>query len=182
VPGTSQSLSAAVVVAILLAVSFTSSARTYKWVDAQGITHYSQSKPLGRPAEELFLSAAPPATGEERDGCASLSCRAQRLTSERLARERAAEQVREKATRAAAAYPIFPTPVEETDAEKIARLLAECKSSRGSHCDSDEEMRRMLLQNVELTQAERRALRGLSPAVQRRVLEQRIPKRFRDID
>ncbi len=40
----------------------------------------------------------------------------------------------------------------------------------------------MLLQNVELTHAERRALRGLSPAQQRRVLNQRIPKRYRDVD
>ena len=165
----------------LLAASSSCSARTYKWVDAQGTIHYSQSKPVGRPAEELFLPGTALGAEAQADACASLSCRAARLQSEREARQRAAERRREPAARSSD-YPVYPTPVKETDAEKIARLVAECKSSRGSHCDSDEEKRRMLLQNVELTHAERRALRGLSPAVQRRVLEQRIPKRYRDID
>ncbi len=89
---------------------------------------------------------------------------------------------RDAAVKAAAAQPVFPTHVKETDDEKIARLVAECKRSRGSKCDSDEEKRRMLLQNVELTHAERRALRGLSPAQQRRALDQRIPKRYRIAD
>ena len=180
-PGIGSFFSVAAAGFALLAVSSSCPARTYKWVDAQGITHYSQSKPVGRPAEELFLPSAAPGTGEQADACTSLRCRAARLQSEREAHQHAAEQLRERAAETSN-YPVYPTPVKETDAEKIARLVAECKSSRGSHCDSDEEKRRMLLQNVELTHAERRALRGLSPAVQRRVLEQRIPKRFRDID
>ncbi len=40
----------------------------------------------------------------------------------------------------------------------------------------------MLLQNIELSHAERRALRGFSPAVQRRILLQRIPRQYREID
>jgi len=182
VHGTCSFFSVAAVGFALLTVSSSCPARTYKWVDAQGITHYSQSKPVGRPAEELFLPGAAPGAGEEAHACASLSCRAARLQAEREAQQHdAAERLRARAAKTSN-YPLYPTPVKETDAEKIARLVAECESSRGSDCDSDEEKRRMLLQNVELTHAERRALRGLSPAVQRRVLEQRIPKRFRHID
>ena len=40
----------------------------------------------------------------------------------------------------------------------------------------------MLLQNVDLTQAERRALRGLTPVQQRQVLLRRIPERYRDLE
>jgi hypothetical protein len=116
------------------------------------------------------------------DDCSSLVCRAERLESERKQQERAEQEKRDAAAKAAAAQPVFPTHVKETDDEKIARLVAECKRSRGSKCDSDEEKRRMLLQNVELTHAERRALRGLSPAQQRRALDQRIPKRYRIAD
>lgn len=179
---TGSCFSVAAAGAALLVVSFTCAARTYKWVDEHGTTHYSQSRPTDRPVEELLLSGAPPAADEQRDACASLSCRAARLERERLARERAAQPMRDPAAKAAATYPVFPVPVAETDAEKIQRLVAACKSSRGSHCDSDAEKRRMLLQNVELTQAERRALRALSPAVQRQVLEQRIPKRYRGLE
>jgi ATPase subunit of ABC transporter with duplicated ATPase domains len=157
-------------------------ARTYKWVDEKGITHYSQSRPADRHAEELSLEHQPPATGKDDGGCEDLTCRVARLESERRERERVARERREEAAKSAAARPVWPTPVEETDDEKIARLVAECKKSRGSNCDSDEEKRRMLLQNVELSHAERRALRGLSPAVQRRVLLQRIPEQYRDID
>lgn len=168
--------------AALLAAPPAAAPRTYKWVDDKGTTHYSQSKPHGRQAEELGLTNAWTSRIQEGGGCASLSCRAARLQSEREQRRQAAQEARDKAVEAAAAYPVFPTHVEETDDEKITRLVAECKSSRGSDCESDVEIRRMLLQHVELTQAERRALRGLSPARQRRALMRRIPKRYRDIE
>ena len=168
--------------AVLVAVAPAAAPQTYKWVDEDGITHYSQTRPTDRKAEELSLGTRPRLEAAEGEDCSSLTCRAARLESERANKQRAAQRRRDAAAKAAAAYPVFPTPVKETDDEKIARLVAECKSSRGSNCDSDEEKRRMLLQNVELTQAERRALRGLSPAQQRRVLNQRIPKQYRDVE
>lgn len=172
----------AVAGAVLVAASSAAAPRTYKWVDEEGTTHYSQNKPPHRHAEELSLKSGWTSGIEIKDACESLSCRAARLESKRVAREQAAKYKREQAAKVAAAYPVYPTPVQETDDEKIARLVAECKGSRGSHCDSDEEKRRMLLQNVELTHAERRALRALSPARQRRALNQRIPKQYRHIE
>jgi hypothetical protein len=167
--------------ALLLAAPNLAS-RTYKWLDENGVTHYSETRPAGQEAEELSLASPPSAGAADGDDCSSLVCRAARLESERQQQERAEQEKRDAAAKAAAAYPVLPTPVKETDDEKIARLVAACKRSRGSKCDSDEEKRRMLLQNVELTQAERRALRGLSPAQQRRALNQRIPERYRNID
>ncbi len=167
--------------ALLLAAPAAPS-RTYKWVDENGLTHYSETRPAGQEAEELSSGSRPSAGAADGDDCSSLICRAARLESERKQQERAEQEKRDAAAKAAAATPVFPTPVKETDDEKIARLVAECKQSRGSKCDSDQEKRRMLLQNVDLTHAERRALRGLSPAQQRRVLNQRIPKRYRNID
>jgi ATPase subunit of ABC transporter with duplicated ATPase domains len=165
----------------LMVLSHGSEARTYKWVDEDGTTHYSQNKPPGRSAEELSVYGPRTASTESNDECASLACRAGRLEAERREKEEAARKIRDAAARAAR-VPVFPTKVEETDDEKITRLVAECKSSRGSKCDSHEEKRRMLLQNVDLTQTERRALRGLTPSQQRRVLLQRIPKEYRSID
>ena len=168
--------------AALLAAAPAAVPRTYKWVDENGTTNYSETKPAGRKAEELSVGTQPRLEAAGGEDCSSLTCRAARLESARANKERDEQRRRDAAAKAVAAYPVFPTPVKETDDEKIARLVAECKSSRGSNCDSDEEKRRMLLQNVELTHAERRALRGLSPARQRRVLIQRIPKQYRDIE
>ena len=181
-PGTKFGIAVAVSGAVLVAATSVAQARTWKWVDENGTTHYSQSKPPGRHAERLSLEKSWTSAVEDSGECDTLTCRVERLESDRRKREQAARDRREKAARAAAAYPVFPTPVKETDDEKIARLLAECKSRRGTRCDSDEEMRRMLLQNVELTHAERRALRAVPPSVQRRILLRRIPKKYRNID
>ncbi len=164
-----------------MATTIDAAARTYKWMDADGTMHYSQSRPPGRSAEEIHLSNSRTPDDGDVDDCRTLTCRAGRLEAARREREEAAQKIRDAAARAAR-VPVYPTHVEETDDEKITRLVAECKSSRGSKCDSDEEKRRMLLQNVDLTQAERRALRGLTPSQQRRVLLQRIPKQYRNID
>lgn len=168
--------------AFLMAGTSQLGARTYKWVDEDGTTHYSQTRPTGYVVE--LLSAPGGLMSETRvdSQCATLSCRAARLETQRIARETARAKQREEAARSVARVPVFPTPVEETDDEKVARLVAECKASRGSDCDSDAEKRRMLLQNVDLTHAERRALRGFSPAVQRRFLLQRIPRKYRRVD
>lgn len=168
--------------AALLVAAPGPAARTFKWVDENGITHYSETRPSDRKAEELSLRSRSRSAAPEGEDCSSLACRAERLESERKRQERTEQKKRDAGAKAAAAYPVFPTPVEETDDEKIARLVAECKRSRGSKCDSDEEKRRMLLQHVELTHAERRALRRLSPARQRRALNRRIPKQYRNID
>jgi hypothetical protein len=193
---------AIVVFALALVAAAPAAARFYKWVDDDGTTHYSQNRPPDRQAQEMSLeSSRTSGIGggigggvgggigdgiedgiEDGNDCRSLTCRAARLDADRAERERAAQEQRDKAARAAAAGPVFPSHVEETDEEKITRLVAQCEKSRGSKCDSDEEKRRMLLQHVDLTQAERRALRGLSPASQRRALEQRIPKQYRDIE
>ena len=157
-------------------------ARAYKWVDENGVTHYSETRPTDGKAEELSLGSRSRSVAPDGEDCSSLTCRAERLDSERKKQERAEQKKTDVVAKAATAYPVFPAPVGETDDEKIARLVAECKRSRGSKCDSDEEKRRMLLQNVELTHAERRALRGLSPAQQRRALNQRIPKQYRNTD
>ena len=153
-------------------------AKLYKWVDADGQVHYSQSRPAGHAVERVSVKTRAPADAQE---CTTLVCRAGRLEEARRQREEAERKIREAAERAAR-KPVFPEPVKETDDEKIARLIAECKASRGSKCDSDEEVRRMLLQNVELTHAERQALRRYTPVQQRRILLQRIPKRYRDLD
>ncbi len=168
--------------AAFLAAAPAAAPRTYKWVDENGTTHYSETRPTDRKAEEFFLEYQPKFETTEGDGCSSLICRAARVESERAKQARAKQRKRDAAAKAAATYPVFRASVKETDDEKIARLVAGCKRSRGSDCDSDEEKRRMLLHNVELTHAERRALRGLSPAQQRRVLNQRIPKRYRTIE
>lgn len=168
----------ALALALALVAAGPASARTYKWVDAEGITHYSQSMPADasvQAVQVIVLETA--ATSEPRvDACEDLMCRLARLESQR------ASDAKHESPPPVSTYPVWPTPVEETDDEKIARLVAECKRNRGSDCDSDREKRRMLLQHVDLTQAERRALRGLSPRLQRRVLLQRIPKRYRKID
>lgn len=168
--------------AALAAASPAAFSGMYKWVDENGVTHYSESRPAGRDAQELSVGGASAPANVDEGECRDLVCRAARLESAREDRERAAQKKRDDAAKAAASYPVFPTPVKETDDEKIARLVAECKARRGSKCDSDEEKRRMLLQNVDLTHEERRALRGFSPAVQRRILLQRIPKQYRDIE
>lgn len=182
VPGVSFRILLVVMGAALLAAPPDAAPRTYKWVDDEGTTHYSQRRPPGRQFEELKLTHGWTPDVEQDGDCESLSCRAARLETERRKREQAAQAKRDRAAKAAVAYPVFPTHVEETDDEKITRLVAKCKSSRGSDCESHAEKRRMLLQNVELTHAERRALRGLSPARQRRALIQRIPKQYRDIE
>lgn len=166
----------------LLVAAPASPARTYKWVDEHGTTHYSQHKPPGRSAEVVTVNAGSRTDSNAGDDCSSLACRAARLTSERREREQAAAENREQAARKAASYPVFSTPVEETDEEKIARLVAQCKSRRGTDCDSDAEKRRMLLRNVDLTHAERRALRRFPPTVQRRFLLRRIPERYRNVE
>lgn len=182
VPGIRFRLYLAIAAAALAAASPIALPGMYKWVDDDGVTHYSGSRPVGRDAQELSVgggSAQGDADGSE---CRDLVCRAARLESAREDRERAAQERLDDAAKAAASYPVFPTPVEETDDERIARLVAECKARRGSDCDSDEEKRRMLLQNVDLTHEERRALRRFSPAAQRRILLQRIPKQYRNIE
>ena len=171
-----------VVFGIAMVVAVPAVGGTYKWVDEEGTTHYSQSKPPGRQSEEMSLKSAWTSGIDEGGDCNTVICRAARLDAAREQRERAAQAERDKAARAAAAVPVFPSHVEETDDEKIARLVARCKTGRGSKCDSHEEKRRMLLQDVDLTHAERRALRGLSPANQRRALIQRIPKEYRNIE
>jgi hypothetical protein len=174
--------SAIVVFGIAILVAVPAAARTYKWVDEDGTTHYSQTKPPHRQAREMSLKSSWTSGIDGGGDCTTVMCRAARLDALREKRERVAREQRDKAARAAAAVPVFPSHVEETDDEKIARLVAECKQGRGSKCDSYEEKRRMLLQNVDLTQAERRALRGLSPANQRRALIQRIPKQYRNTE
>ena len=168
--------------AALLAAAPAAAPRTYKWVDENGVTHYSQTRPANQKAEELSPPIQAGVETTDGENCSSLICRAERVEAARAKQERAEQEKREAAAKAAARQPVFPTRVEETDDEKIARLVAGCKRSRGSNCDSDEEVRRMLLQNVELTQSDRRALRWLSPAEQRRVLMQRIPEQYRNID
>ena len=109
--------------ALLLAAPNLAS-RTYKWVDENGVTHYSETKPAGQEAEELSSGSRPSAEAADGDDCSSLVCRAARLESERKQQERAAQEKRDAAAKAAAGYPVFPTPVAETDDEKIARLVA----------------------------------------------------------
>ena len=181
-PGIRFGIAVAVCGTVLAGTGRAVEARTWKWVDENGTTHYSQSRPSGGHAERLSLQGHGRAPVEESGECHTLSCRAERLAIDRRAREQAVRDARDEADGTTAAYPVFPTPVKETDDEKIARLLEECESRRGTRCDSDEEMRRMLLQDVELTHAERRALRAFPPSVQRRILLRRIPKRYRTIE
>ena len=171
--------SALIVFGIAVVVAVPAAAGTYKWVDEDGTTHYSQSKPPNRQAVEMSKKISWTSGIDKSDDCTTVMCRAARLDAAREKRERAAQEQRDKAARAAAAVPVFPTHVEETDDEKIARLVSQCKKGRGSKGDSHEEKRRMLLQDVDLTHAERRALRNLSPANQRRALLNRIPEEYR---
>lgn len=162
-------------------------ARTYKWVDENGVTHYSQSRPAGRNASELPVRSGPSirsstqsrSLSHKEDDCSSLVCRAERLGYLLEAKRAAERQRRDVSARAAAGNQVLPTARREITSEKVERLVAECKARRGANCDSPEEKRRMLLNNVQLTQDERRRLHYLSPAEQRRLLEQRIPEQYR---
>ena len=171
--------------AALLTAAPELAARTYKWVDENGVTHYSQSKPPDRKARELIIKTQPRPTGPTADDCSSLVCRAERLGYESGKKKRAeqerqyAQDKRKAALEAATPQSGFPPAGVETTSQKVDRLVAECKANRGSRCDSPEEKRRMLLKNVELTDQERRSLQWLPPAEQRRELERKIPEEYR---
>jgi len=176
--------------AMLLATAPGVAARTYKWVDENGVTQYSQKKPAGRQVKELSVKSerrispgTPPKTRSYGDpDCLSVICRAERLGLKKGAEQEAERQRVDEAAKAAAGNQIFPTKTWETTSERVDRLVAECKAKRGARCDSREEKRRLLLNDVNLTQDERRGLRDLSPAEQRRQLEQRIPEEYRGIE
>lgn len=170
---------------VLLTVTSGLAARTYKWVDENGVTHYSQSKPPDARARELTIKAQSRSDSQNADSCSSLVCRAERLGYQSGTRKRAEQkkqyeqQKRDAAIKAAAPPSGYPPAGGETTSQKVDRLVAECKANRGARCDSPEEKRRMLLKNVELTDQERRNLQWMSPAEQRRELERRIPEEYR---
>ncbi|TFH44583.1 MAG: DUF4124 domain-containing protein [Lysobacterales bacterium] len=72
--------------AVLLAAAPGLAARTYKWVDEIGVTHYSQSKPADRKAKELTIGSQPGiqantqarTLSHEEDECSTLVCQAER--------------------------------------------------------------------------------------------------------
>ena len=131
------------------------------WLAAGAVTLGMPTLPLAACAVAIAVGLAVIAFSHHpRARAASPGASAEQQRPGREDRERAAQKRLDDAAKAAASYPVFPTPVKETDDEKIARLVAECKARRGSKCDSHEEKRRMLLQNVDLTHEERRALRG----------------------
>lgn len=171
--------------AALLTAAPELAARTYKWVDENGVTHYSQSKPPNRKARELTIKTQPTPADSTADDCSSLVCRAERMGHESGKKKRAEQEKqyeqdkRNAALKAENRQSGFPPAGVETTSQKVDRLVAECKANRGARCDSPEEKRRMLLKNVELTDQERRSLQWLSPAEQRRQLERRIPEEYR---
>ncbi len=79
--------------ALLLAAPNLAS-RIYKWVDENGVTHYSETKPAGQEAEELSSRSRPSVEAADGDDCSSLVCRAARLESERKQQERAEQEKR----------------------------------------------------------------------------------------
>ena len=109
----------------LLAAAPGLAARTYKWVDENGVTHYSQTKPHDRKAQELTVRIQPRPEAKEGDDCTSLICRAERLESRTETQKRAEQQKRDAAAKAAAGKSVFPAQAKETTAQKIDRLVAE---------------------------------------------------------
>ena len=79
-PFESRLVQATLVLAMVAAAP--ASARTYKWVDAQGVTHYSQSMPADASVQVMTLETAT-ATRSDEDACRDLTCRLARLQSQR---------------------------------------------------------------------------------------------------
>ena len=52
---------------MLLVVSSATTAAMYKWVDDEGNVHYSQNPPVGRAAEAIKATPAPPASTSSSD-------------------------------------------------------------------------------------------------------------------
>ncbi len=49
------------ILAAALAISATSQAASiYKWVDAQGVTHFDAQPPTGQPVQEINVQTPPP--------------------------------------------------------------------------------------------------------------------------
>lgn len=70
-------------------------AAMYKWVDENGVTHYSQNPPPSGGAQEI-APPPPPASGAA-DVQSDLEARIKKLDEERAAREKQAEKDRQKA-------------------------------------------------------------------------------------
>jgi len=63
-------------------------AQVYKWKDANGVTHYGEKPPEGRPSKPMEIDRAP-AGGESRNpksagDCATIRCQYERLRDDRM--------------------------------------------------------------------------------------------------
>lgn len=80
--------------------------QVYKWKDANGITHYGERPPDGRPSRAVEVGREP---GSTRDGsggnCASIRCQYERLRNDRMVDEAERRAERESTAKRAAQQP-----------------------------------------------------------------------------
>jgi len=91
---------------VLFLLAFAAHAQVYRWVDAKGTIHYSNTvPPAGVKADQLDIDLKPGSPSPDTAECYTVRCQGERM-EERLAR-REAVLAQDAAARAAAAPPSF---------------------------------------------------------------------------
>ena len=86
-----------IVGSVLLALSSsTMAAQVYKWVDAQGITHFSAQPPQGQAAQTLNTVTPPPKPAAEPDASESSASLVDQEKIDRKVKQQVAEQEAER--------------------------------------------------------------------------------------
>ncbi|WP_426143111.1 DUF4124 domain-containing protein [Pseudomonas sp. DWP3-1-2] len=84
-------------VLLALAISNTSqAAQVYKWVDAQGVTHFDAQPPAGQAAQEINTATPPPAPASGRPTDDVDGEKQQRAIDTKVKKQVAAEETRRK--------------------------------------------------------------------------------------
>ncbi len=90
-------MAAAAAAVLLLCTAPAQAGKIYKWIDAKGITHYSQSPPTGREAEEISTRSGD--TARQAEARESLQSRVQSLNERQEERQAAARGESEELAR-----------------------------------------------------------------------------------
>ncbi|MGA7984749.1 MAG: DUF4124 domain-containing protein [Burkholderiales bacterium] len=113
---------------LMVALAGSASAQVYKWVDASGITNYSNAPPTGTARVAMITSAAPTVSTYSPDPSLIQAVARFREKGDRVAAELEAAADRLQAARVAAA-----------EAASVARAqYATCVDSRRADCDQTE--------------------------------------------
>jgi|LNFM01.1.fsa_nt_gb hypothetical protein len=87
-----------IALAAVMAIAAPASAQVYKWVDAQGRTHYGERPPEALDATKLGIQLEGNDPPDKPPGCYTIQCQYERMRQDRLIRE--AEWRKEMETRA----------------------------------------------------------------------------------